>query len=193
MNRREFVKLGAGALAAAGAARWPAAALGQSEAKDARSATPDLLHGAVKQKLLDYLDDLDHWIMTLDLDSGTLKNTKDTRTSIFINGNFARVLMASYKIAGNKAYLDEALRWCDTFCGKQQRTRTSTGQDAGYWPDCGPKGNIYFGDAGTAATALAIGHRFADATRKARYLAAMERKARWIPADGQLQAIRDET
>ncbi len=168
MNRREFVKLGTGILAAAGLA------------KRSRSAEPGLVDQKLRPALLDYLADVDKWIMTLDVGSGTLKNTKDTRTSIFINGNLARVLMASHRIRPNQPYLTEALRWCDTFCKKQQITTTSTGQEAGYWPDCGPEGNIYFGDAGTAATALAVGYRFADNKRRALYLEAMERKARFV-------------
>jgi len=174
MNRREFIKLGASALATTGVAVQPRAARGETRGN------PELVDEALRKKLLGYLEDLNTWAMTLDVGSGALKNTKDTRTSIFINGNFARILMASYRITGNKAHLAEALRWCDTFCKKQQRTTTSTGQEAGYWPDCGPRGNIYFGDAGTAATALAIGHRFADKQRQARYLSAMERMARFV-------------
>jgi len=134
----------------------------------------------LRSRLADYLEDLNRWILTLDVGSNALKNTQDTRTSIFINGNFARVLMASYRITGNKTHLDEALRWCDTFCQQQQKTQTSTGQEGGYWADQGPGGNIYFGDAGTAATALAVGHRLADASRRTAYLAAMERKARFV-------------
>ncbi len=174
MNRREFIKLGTSALAATSVARAPRAARAETRG------TRPLVDEALRKALLAYLADLNAWVMTLDVGSGTLKNTKDTRTSVFINGNFARMLMASYRITGNKAHLAEALRWCDTFCKKQQMTTTSTGQEAGYWPDCGPRGNIYFGDAGTAATALAVGHRFADKQRQARYLAAMERKARFV-------------
>ncbi len=169
MNRREFLKLGTAALVA------PGALASTSDVKG-----PPLVDASLRQQLIDYLEDLCRWTMTLDVGSGTLKNTKDTRTSVFINGNFARVLIASHRITGNKAHLAEALRWCDTLCTKQQRTTTSTGKDGGYWPDCGPRGNIYFGDAGTAATALALGHRFADAKRQRRYLEAMEREVRFV-------------
>ncbi len=132
------------------------------------------------KQLRAYFDDVCDWIMTLDVGSGTLKNTKDTATSVFINGNFARVLMASYRITGNRKHLDEALRWCDTVLTKQQQVETSTGEQGGFWPDCGPTGNIYFGDAGTAATALAIGYRLAPKERRAKYLAAMKRKFRFV-------------
>jgi hypothetical protein len=143
-------------------------------------AKDDLIDAQLRQKLEAYLEDIDKWIMGLDVGSGTLKGTRDTSTSIFINGNFARVLMASCKISGNKAYLDEALRWCDGFCKQQEHTTTSDGRPAGFWSDLGPGKNIYFGDGGTAATALAIGYRFGDAKRKAVYRAAMENMARFV-------------
>ena len=140
----------------------------------------ELVDKELKGKLIDYLEDINKWIMTLDVGSGSLKNTEDTTWSIFINGNFARVLMASYKITGNKAYLDEGLRWCDTFYKQQQLSITSTMEEGGYWTD-GPRAkNIYFGDAGSATTALAIGYRFADKKRQALYLKAMERYARFV-------------
>ena len=176
MIRREAGGLGVAGLVVVCALGWFCEALGEEQ----QVASRGLVDAALREKLVGYLGDVNAWIMTLDVGSGTLKNTKDTRTSIFINGNFARVLMADYRITGNKAYLDEALRWCDTFCKQQQLTTTSTGKQAGYWPDCGPQGNIYFGDAGTAVTALAIGHRFADAKRQARYAEAMHRMVRFV-------------
>lgn len=191
MKNRGLLRLGIVASAVLCVSAWPAGADEKRPTKD------DLVDQALRKQLVDYLVDLDTWIMTLDVGSGTLKNTKDTRTSVFINGNLARVLMASHKITGNRAYLDEALRWCDNLCDKQQITETSTGKQAGFWPDCSPKGNIYFGDAGTAATALAIGYRFADEKRKARYLAAMKRKFRFVtegcrkdPQGGRRKATR---
>ena len=140
----------------------------------------DLVDDDTQRRLIAYLTDINQWIMTLDVGSGTLKNTKDTATSIFINGNFARVLMASHTITPNKAWLDEALRWCDGFCSQQEKTTTSRGEPAGFWSDLGPGRNIYFGDAGTAATALAIGYRFADDARKRKYMEAMESMARFV-------------
>lgn len=143
-------------------------------------ARDDLIDGDTREQLTAYLDDICRWIMTLDVGSGTLKNTKDTATSIFINGNFARVLMASHRISPNRARLDEALRWCDGFCLQQEKTTTSRGEPAGFWSDLGPGRNIYFGDMGTAATALAIGYRFGDDSRKRIYLDAMENMARFV-------------
>jgi hypothetical protein len=127
-----------------------------------------------------YLNDLCDWTLTLDVGSGALKNTKDTAWSIFINGNLARVLMAGYQITGNQAYLDEALRWADTFVQQQRIVITSTGEEGGYWADAGPTGNIYFGDAGTAAAALAMACRFATPARQQIYQRAMDRYVRFV-------------
>ncbi len=132
------------------------------------------------QRIRAYFDDLCAWITGLDVGSNELKGTEDTAGSIFINGNFARVLMASHRITGNEAHRDEALRWGDTFCASQQRTQTSKGDDAGYWPDVGPQGNIYFGDAGTAAHALASIYSTAEPGRQETWRAAMERMARFV-------------
>jgi hypothetical protein len=155
------------------AAAVPAAA--SEVAKD------DLLNEELQQKLVRYLEDIDKWIMSLDVGSGTLKGTKDIKkTSIFINGDLARVLLASYRITGNRVYLDEAIRWCDGFCKQQEHTITSDGQPAGYWSDFGPGKNIYFGDAGTAATALCMGYRFVADQKKTVYLEALENMARFV-------------
>jgi len=156
------------------------AALAAASSVPARSIHDDLVDPQTRQRLIAYLDDINGWIMTLDVGSGVLKNTNDTPTSIFINGNFARVLMASHAIRPNKARLDEALRWCDGFCSQQEKTTTSRGEPAGFWSDLGPGRNIYFGDGGTAATALAIGYRFADDARKRTYVEAMENMARFV-------------
>ena len=145
------------------------------------SQKPELLDNELRQKLMDYLEDINKWIMELDLKSGSLSNVKGVKESIFVNGNFARVLMASHKITGNKAYLDEALKWCDVFCGQQRITFTFTMEKGGFWTDFPqPRRNIYFADAGTACTALAIGCRLADKKRQARYLEAMERYALFV-------------
>jgi hypothetical protein len=141
----------------------------------AKAAAPSLIDEDTKKQLTPYLTDLCDWIMTLDVGSGKLKNTDDTHRSIFINGNLARVLYAAHQITGNTKYLDEALRWCDTFVAQQQPVVTLQGEDAGYWGDMGEAGNIYFGDAGTAATALAVISKQADAARQKKYRAALER------------------
>jgi hypothetical protein len=173
MNRREFATT-AGALVGLGMARTPA------RARQSKSGLASVLEDGIAEPLSAYFDGICDWIMSLDVGSNLLKGTKDTATSIFINGNFARVLLASYRITGNRAHLDEALRWCDTFCTIQQRTKSSRGDDVGFWPDCGPRGNIYFGDAGTAAHAMSAAYREADKKRQAAYLAALERMARFV-------------
>jgi len=90
------------------------------------------------------------------------------------------VLLAAHKITGQAEYRREALRWCDTFVGQQQEVITSSGKKAGYWGDAGTRGNIYLADAGTAATALALGCRYADPERKQRYLEALRRFALFV-------------
>ncbi len=173
INRREFVAT-AGTLVGLGVARTPAWA--QQPKNGLASVLPD----GMAESLSTYFDGICDWIMSLDVGSNLLKGTKDTATSIFINGNFARVLLASYRITGNQAHLNEALRWCDTFCTIQQRTKSSKENEVGFWPDCGPRGNIYFGDAGTAAHAMSAAYGEADKERQAVYLAALERMARFV-------------
>ncbi len=168
-----------------GAVPRPVVADDSVRATSAPSGSPgrlsdDLIDAGLAGPLSAYLEDLDAWILPLDVGSNALKNTKDTATSIFINGNFARVLLASHRITGRRDHLDEAIRWCDTFCDQQQAATTSKGEPAGFWADLGPGGNIYFGDAGTAATALAVAYRFVDDDRKVKYLRAMENMARFV-------------
>ena len=127
-----------------------------------------------------YLKDICDWVMTLDVGSGMLKNTKDTEWSVFINGNFARLLAAGHRIFGEKTYLDEAMRWADTFFQQQQLVITPTLAESGFWGDRGQTGNPYLADAGTAATALAVCSRLADPGRQALYLTAMNRYARYL-------------
>ncbi len=153
----------------------------------------DIIDAATARQMLAYLEDINGWIMSLDLGSGKLKGLapKESPEHIFINGNFARVLLASAGMTGNQAYRDEALRWCDTLYRQQQLTISSKLNEAGFWPDMGRKGNIYFGDMGTAATALAMGYRRADARRQTLYLTAMERMARFV-REGTLVDPQDE-
>ena len=126
--------------------------------------------------------------MGLDLGSGEVKhyNHSSTNTlnqSIFINGNLARVLMGSYRLTGNGAHLAEALRWCDAFVAQQVPVTTSeAGAEGGFWGTGYPTtvpladGEIYLGDTGTAATALAVCHELsADGAQRARFEAAMHK------------------
>ncbi len=166
---------------------------GAVAADPVRAPATDIVDADTAGQLLAYLEDLNSWIMSLDVGSGKLKGTapKESTEHIFINGNFARVLFASAEITGNKVYREEALRWCDTLYRQQQLTISSKLNEAGFWPDMGRKGNIYFGDMGTAATGLAMGFRRADPKRQAMYLKAMERMARFV-IEGTLVDPQDE-
>ena len=133
------------------------------------------------------------------LDVGTNSLSNDTvhfdasggTDHIFVNGNLARVLLSTYRLQqkrtghGNRDYLDQALGWCDTFCDLQQSIESSLGNPAGYWGagyggpanckaplrgNCAHGGDIYFGDTGTAVTALALCYKVSDSTRQERYL-----------------------
>ena len=85
-----------------------------------------------------------------------------------VNGNLARVLLATWRLqegsadhTGNQTLLDAGLSWLDSLCDQQAEIQTSKGNAGGYWgagyPVTGPRGSIYFGDTGTAVTALALG------------------------------------
>ena len=147
----------------------------------ADQAKNDLVDPAMRKELLNYLEDINRYILNLDLGSDSLKiKKKNEADSLFINGNFARVLVASYRITGNKAYLQEAIRWCDALYNKQELAITSKMEEGGFWVDFASAKNIYFGDAGTGATAMAIIYREADPKRKILYRTAMERYARFV-------------
>lgn len=107
--------------------------------------------------------------MTLDVGSNVIHGGHyPVNDSIFVNGNLARVLMASSKIFQEPRYLAEGLRWCDTFVSQMVDVETSTGQSGGWW-DTGYQ-QLYIADTGTAVTALAVGYYLADtAARKSIY------------------------
>lgn len=162
----------------------PAAALAAGTAAPGEAPRPatDIVDAGDAARLLAWLRDTGDWIVRLDPGSGVLKNTEDTPDSIFINGNFARLFMALHRLTGERPWLDEAIRWCDTFYGQQRLAATSDFEEGGFWVDLSrnPKGNIYFGDGGTAASALAVGAGLADARRAGLYLKALERYARFV-------------
>lgn len=126
------------------------------------------------------LTDLCDWAIAIGLRTGQLKVKDRRNTSIFINSNLGRMLLAGYELVDHRAYKEEALLWFDRLVALQQTTVSSCGDTAGYWGDVSPQGNIYLGDAGTAATALAGAVRFVDGDRKARYLTALQRYAVFI-------------
>ena len=95
--------------------------------------------------------------------------------------------MGSYRLTGNASHLAEALRWCDTFTAHQVPVTTSTGEAGGFWgagyPTSVPldDGEIYLGDTGTAATALAICHELTtDERQRGRFLGAIEAYFRFV-------------
>lgn len=141
-----------------------------------------------KAELKAYLEDIADWIMTIDLRSNDVtRGAKgDCRTSIFMNGNLARVLLAAYKLDGNTTYLDEGLAWCDTLVGLQAPITSSKGNPAGYWgtgyPVPGEAGDIYIADTGTAVTTLAVCHHLAQSgsSRQASYMKAMQLYATFV-------------
>ena len=85
------------------------------------------------------LKNISDWILReTDLPSNNITNARDTlRTSIFINGNLARTLLASSQIFSDKDYLNAGLQWCDTLVTLQNNEPTHDGRDAGGWWDTG--------------------------------------------------------
>ena len=121
------------------------------------------------------LQNISEWIVgETNLPSNNITNARDTlSTSIFINGNLARVLIASAKIFKNQTYLNVGLAWCDTLVTLQNDALTHDGKRVGGWWDTGyselyskcffhrivaHKLNVLFlvADTGTAVTALAL-------------------------------------
>jgi len=162
-------------------------------AKTESSQVPPIIDKQLRRDLTVYLDDICQWIMARDLVSGVLKGIseegfqgqKEFKMFIFINSNMARVLLTTSQITGNQAYKTEAMQWFDVLYNQQQTTISSNIDAAAFWPVCpymigSPYNNIYFGDTGTATTALAIGYRHANADRKKLYIRAMKEYANFI-------------
>ena len=125
--------------------------------------------------LVSFLTEISDWIMTTGVGTNVLNNASifPDASSIFVNGDLARVLLAAAKITGKREYQEEGLRWCDAFVAKQLPITTSTGKAAGYW-DTGYK-QVFIADTGTAVAALALGWHVAEPPRKAKYLEAMQK------------------
>ena len=102
------------------------------------------------------------WILTTDVQSNNITNNKDSlKTSIFINGNLARVALAASIIFDNNAtYREAGLEWCDTLVKQQHIQSTHDGRAgaAGWW-DTGYH-ELYIADTGTAVTTLALCYDF---------------------------------
>lgn len=141
---------------------------------------PIFLNPQNRTELLNTLEDICQWAIEADLGSGRLEIDARRKTSIFVNSNLGRVLLAGYDLTQKEAYLDESLRWFDHLVELQQETTTPDGRVAGYWGDLSPEGNIYLGDAGTAATALAGAVRYTTGDRKERYLNSLKKYADFV-------------
>ncbi len=142
--------------------------------------TPVVTSPADREELTRILREIGDWAIRVELRSGELKIQEKRRTSIFINSNLARVLLAGYQLHGGEAYREEALAWFDRLVSLQQVTLSADGDTVGWWGDFSPSANIYLGDAGTSATALAGAVRFADGTRRQAYLQALQRYAAFV-------------
>jgi hypothetical protein len=128
------------------------------------------------------------WIMTLSVGDNYIPKADDCITttgsgcfSIFINGNLARVLLASYKITGNKDHLNEGLRWCDTFVKLQHEGLSYDGKESVGWWDTGYD-ELYIADTGTAVTTLALCSDLVDgqSSRRSAYTSALQKFDRFI-------------
>ena len=93
--------------------------------------------------------------MTLDVGSNEINSAiaKDSlNTSIFINGNLARVLLASHRITGDATHLDEGLKWCDTLVSRgcpRPRTTAQRGSTGGRrWNTA--RADLFVADTGTS-------------------------------------------
>jgi hypothetical protein len=175
---------------------------------EAESATKDGTPTATAADSLAFLQNLAEYTTHLNLPQNSLVNESVPMNSaggtdhIFVNGNLARVLISAYRLLPRTArtheYLTQALAWCDTFVSLQADITSSQGNPAGYWgvgyggpPNCSKPlrgncahgGDIYFGDTGTAVTALAQCWWSAPSpsqSRRAMYLAAMEKYATFV-------------
>ena len=118
------------------------------------------------------------WIMTLGIGTNNISapDVSPYHSSIFINSNLARVLLASYKLTGNKTHLAEGLRWCDSFVAAQVTATTHDGNATGGWWNTGYD-ELYVADTGTAVTALAVCQ---DLFPKNSYLDALLRFATFV-------------
>jgi hypothetical protein len=140
-----------------------------------------LLDSTAKKQFIGYLNEICEWIMTTGLAGPTLQNLQEGQDSLGVRGSLGRVLVAGSELTKNNArYLEEALRWGDTFAKAQQRVVTSKGNEGGYWQDRSAKGAIDLGDISLDAMALARLHVYADGDRKEIYRQALDRYARFV-------------
>lgn len=129
---------------------------------------------------LGVLREIGEWTIAAEIRSGTLAVQDRRRTSIFTNSNLGRVLLALYDLTQEERYKTHALAWFDHLVALQQITLSSRGDTVGYWGDMSPAGNIYLGDAGTSASALAGAVRYTQGEQRCAYLNALQRYADFV-------------
>jgi hypothetical protein len=127
-----------------------------------------------EQEIRRFLKKICDWAIDRGVGSGVLQVDDGRSRSIFVNSNLARILIAGYEISGNQHYLDQALGWFDVLVSRQKHTTAANGMETAFWLDGTKHENIYLGDAGTAATALAGAVRYADEKRRQNYMRALE-------------------
>lgn len=134
------------------------------------------------QALEKYLFATADWIMTTDVGTNVLNNKSfnSCTDSIFVNGNLARVLLATHKIKANTSYLNEGLKWCDTFADLQiPVAATASPGPSGCWNT--GYDQVYIADTGTAVTTLALCYRMqSDKTKQAKYKTALQNFANFV-------------
>ena len=118
--------------------------------------------------MLVYISD---WCIEHRLGTGMIHNPPEEGLTdgIFVNGNYARVLICTYEITGEQTYLNEAISWCDYFVNAANPVKTSRGNDAVWWWDI-HNNNLYLADTGTAIHALFKAFPYVDAARQQKYL-----------------------
>jgi hypothetical protein len=143
--------------------------------------------------LLRPLLDISDWITTIDLPSNNVTHGSTIPRSIFINGNLARVLLASYRLVPEaEQYLDISLRWCDKFCTLQNPITTAHGLQGGWW-DTGYN-DLFLADTGTAVVTLVMCYQMAgsNVSRAATYSETLRRYTTFV-TDGCVTAPANGT
>lgn len=117
------------------------------------------------------------WCCEHQVGSGIFQSSPepDCDDSIFINGNFARLLLCAYELTGHNGYKTEAINWCDDFVYRAAMpVTTSRGDSALWWWDC-KQTNLYLADTGTACYALIKALPHVDQRKRRDYLDALDK------------------
>jgi hypothetical protein len=133
-----------------------------------------------KKQLTAYLEEICQWILAREQAASDGQIPSTSNTPLSLQGNLARVLLAGGELTKNGAKdVEQALKWCDVFAGKQQRAVTSLGNEGGYW-FTGTPGDVDLSENSLAAVALARGLAYADGDRKKVYRQTLDRYARFL-------------